>query len=1055
MSSEFNHTVLPPCRDQIVPQEVDSLLGWTAIRFAALMCAFLSGPSILLAQLHSLDVSQYLHTSWTAQDGYFRGIGVSNNGIAQTRDGYIWFLSTTGIFRFDGARFVEWKPPNGESFPGAPPSQMLAARDGSLWIAGHGVAEIRADGTWHRYHELDALTRVRLAEDKDGVIWVGAEISPAPNGFSLFRIDHGKVDSYKLPEFAGLGFTPLFVDSRGRLWADTERGIWQILPGPPKLIHEKTSRTSAFSEDSAGELLYPDAGRIWKLSSEGPPEDYLGKLETNPLNIRALFCDKEGGLWIGTMGQGIVHLHEGRIDHFTSLDGLSSDDVETIFQDQEGNVWVTSPDSIDKFTKPAVPRLTRKQGLSGDSVYSVLTDRLGRTWIGTSNGFNELAADNVSKPIGQFHNDPGFALIQTRTGRILMTTMGRNQVMGPDHRRMISDRSDMVWLEGYKNVFSFAEDGEGTLWAVSQELGLLHLRENGELIEAFNDSKWGDYALSVAFDPRRDGIWFTTHNGKVFFLKDGKILERYGHADGIGNGAARVLQVDDDGGVWLATSTGLGHLMNHKVSVLGIQNGLPCDRVHWMRHDQDHQVWLYTGCGLFSFSERDLSAWIAQPSHSVTITDHLDNTEGVQNTAIGGWYTPQSAMTSDGRILFATRTGLGVLDPRHLNHNSLPPQVYIEAIAADGREITNAGHPSLPAKTGTIHIAYTALSFAAPRKVRFRYKLQGYDKDWSEPVSLREVDYTNLPPGDYQFRVIACNNDGVWNETGDYLAFTIPPSFTQSGWFTVICALAVVGLIYLAYHFRVRQVTGQLHARMYERLAERERIARDLHDTFFQGIQGLLLSFNAATSQLGTEEPARRIFEETLKQSDQLMLEGRELVLDLRTTTSEQNDLPMALAGFGESIQKGTGCSFQMVVNGSTHALHEVIFEELLKIGKEALGNAFRHSGAHSIEAELNYERNELRMRIRDDGNGIDPTILRLGREGHFGLPGMRERAKKVGARLDIWSGAGAGTEVELRIAARLAYASEPSGSIFRKVRRLWSSAQHKTGVDVGERTVD
>jgi signal transduction histidine kinase/ligand-binding sensor domain-containing protein len=996
---------------------------------ARLILSSLLATPLVLAQLHSLDVSQYLHTSWTAQEGYFRGIGVSNNGIAQTADGYIWFLSSTGVFRFDGARFMEWKPPNGESFPGAPPSQMLASRDGSLWIAGHGVAQIRADGTWHRYHELDTLDRVRLAEDKDGVIWAGAENSPTPDSFSLFRIDRGKVSSYKLPEFLGLGFTPLFVDRNGRLWADTEKGIWRILPGPPKLVQKKTLRSPAFSEDSTGALLYEQAGRIRKLSAEGTSEDYLGKAEGNPLNVRAIFCDKEGGLWIGTMGQGIVHLHEGHIDHFTSLDGLSSDVVESIFQDREGNVWVTSPESIDKFTKPAVPRLTRKQGLSGDSVYSVLTDRRGKTWIGTSNGFNELAADHVTRPGTQFHNDPGLALIETHAGRILMTTLRRGQATVPNPGRIVIDGSGMFWLEGYKNVFSFAEDAEGTLWAVSQQLGLLHLRENGDLIEALSDPTWGDYALSVAFDPKRDGIWFTTHNGKVFFLKGGKILERYGRADGLGNGTVRVLHVDDDGGVWMATPVGLAHLRDHKVSILGLKNGLPCDRVHWMQRDRDHHVWLYTGCGLVSFSEHDLSSWIAQPSRSVTITDYLDNTEGVQNTAIGGWYTPLSAMTRDGRILFAMRTGLGLLDPRHLNQNALPPPVYIDGITADGREIENTGHASLPTKTGTIHIAYTALSFAAPRKVRFRYKLQGYDQDWSEPVSLREVNYTNLPPGDYQFRVIACNNDGVWNETGADLAFTIPPAFYQTRWFLFLCLTALICLLWLILRWRMKQVTAAIQERAKVRADERVRIARDLHDTLLQGVQGLTLLFHVAAQELPEGSRTREAMERALATARRLVAEGRDRVNRLRPEHFTHKDLTNAFEAIAADLNYEQRVRFDLKIEGRVEDVTSPVLNELHYIGREAISNAFRHSEASEIAVRLMCGPKGVVLTVADNGNGFDPEAQEINpRPGHWGLRGMNERAEVIGAQLKFNSMPNKGTEVVVTVPADRAYGKRYAG---------------------------
>jgi signal transduction histidine kinase/ligand-binding sensor domain-containing protein len=1005
----------------------------TAIHFAVLICSFLFATPTLVAQLRSLDVSQYLHTSWTAQEGFFRG-GIDS--LAQTPDGYLWLTSAAGLLRFDGVRFVEWKPPGNDPLPRSPLEALLVSKDGSLWIGGRGLAELRTDGAFRRYHELDGLQVEALAEDKDGAIWAGG--SSQPGSSPLCRVYRGKGECYGDTKFMGGWVTALYTDQKGRLWAGANDGIWRIRPGPPMRVAPFPSVVRLFAEDANGTLVFSDGGdEVKALTNEGKVKDYLTRIDGKPVTAWAILNDREGALWIATGGQGIVHIHEGRTDRFTTLDGLSFDFATAIIQDREGNVWVASVSGLDKFTKPAVPRLTRKEGLSEETVESVLTDSDGVSWIGTDGGLDELIGGRLITSNVKLPNSKVTSLFETSTGHMLLATNTPN---------------GMVWLEGRKtvplraasgeNVFEVAEDRHGDLWVVNRESGLLHLRENGDIVETFSRNDLGLRAMLLAFDPIRDGIWLTSTFGELWFFKSGRIVERYGQADGLGDGLLQDPQVDKDGAVWVGTRIGLARLMNGRIAVLGRKNGLPCDAVHWMRRDKDHNVWLYMECGLVSFPERDLSSWIARPSRAVAITHYLDNTAGVQNSLYNGWYTPQTATTKDGRILFTTTSGLSVLDPHNLNQNTLPPEVHIEEITADGREIESAGHVSLPERVRNIHFAYTAPSFAAPRKVRFRYKLEGYDEDWSDPVSVRQATYTNLPPGNYTFRVIACNNDGVWNETGAQLAFTIPPAFTQSLLFKMICFLGFIGLVYLAYRFRIRQVTLQLRGRMYERLAERERIARDLHDTFFQGIQGLLLRFHTATSQLSKEEPARQIFEETLKQSDQVMLEGRELVLDLRATASEQNDLPTAFSNFGEGMRRGSSCDFKVVVNGAIRSLHPVVFEELFKIGKEALSNSFRHSGAHSIEVELNYERSELRIRIRDDGTGIDSTILRQGhRDGHFGLPGMRERAQKVGAHLDVWSKSAAGTEVELRIAARIAYLSERNGSKW-KLPKLWHGAE-------------
>jgi signal transduction histidine kinase len=340
----------------------------------------------------------------------------------------------------------------------------------------------------------------------------------------------------------------------------------------------------------------------------------------------------------------------------------------------------------------------------------------------------------------------------------------------------------------------------------------------------------------------------------------------------------------------------------------------------------------------------------------------------------------------------------------------------------------------LPTRTESIQIDYTALSLAIPTRVRFRCKLDGVDRDWQESGSRRQAFYTNLGPGQYIFQVVACNSDGVWNDAGATVEFTIPPTFAQSAWFKALCVIGLASVLLLTYRLRMAHVTGQLRVRIHERAAERERIARDLHDTFFQSIQGLLLRFHTATSRLQPDDPARPVFEEALTQSDDVMAEGRKLLVHLHGAAPNATDLPGTLADAGEQMREGRSGGFNVAVNGDVRPLHPIVFEELSRIGNEALGNAFRHSGARAVETELDYGPHELRMRIRDDGRGIESSVLKKGgRDGHLGLASMRERSRNIGARLEIWSRTGVGTEIDVRLPADLAYSDQPG-----KRRRFW-----------------
>jgi signal transduction histidine kinase len=331
--------------------------------------------------------------------------------------------------------------------------------------------------------------------------------------------------------------------------------------------------------------------------------------------------------------------------------------------------------------------------------------------------------------------------------------------------------------------------------------------------------------------------------------------------------------------------------------------------------------------------------------------------------------------------------------------------------------------------TRSLEIDYTALSLSIPERVHFRYKLEGFDKDWQEAGNRRQAFYTNLPPGRYSFQVTACNNDGVWNTTGVTLPIGLPATFLQSWYFKALCATVVAGLLWCAYLFRINQAEARIRTRLYERLGERERIARDLHDTFFQGIQGLLLRFDLGMKRLAKGDPVRALLEDALTQSDVVMRQGRELVLDLRTRSTEAGDLAHDLEAAAAEFAKHYPARFVLVVTGKERALNSLIAEELYKLGSEALFNSFRHASASSIEAEISFGANELGLNIRDDGTGVSQDILQHGGvDKHYGLPGMKERAEQIGARFSIFSRTGAGTEIEVRIPSRVAYRSARRG---------------------------
>jgi signal transduction histidine kinase/ligand-binding sensor domain-containing protein len=972
----------------------------------------------VLAQVRSLDISQYAHTSWNAQDGYFGG---SAHSVSQASDGNLWLTSNSGVLRFDGVRFVALAPPTTDSLPGHPIQSVFGSKNGSLWIGGAGLVEITTAGEFRRYHELDKLEIEIFAEDKDGGIWAGG--APVHGSPPLCRVHGGKVDCYG-DDRSMVGVKDLYSDEQGHLWAGAADGVWRVYPGPPERVATQ-DYVAAVRTDKTGTLIFSSGLGIQTLSKQWEVGSGPILIEGKPIKVLSMFKDREGALWIGTRGQGLVHVHEGRVDRFTTLDGLSSDLIYAIFQDREGSLWAASSSGLDRFTKTAVTRITRKQGLSSDEVLTVLADRRSGVWIGTQGGLDQLIGDRIVESKVKLPSVRAASMIETSKGRLLVTTITDN---------------GMVWLEKDKAVplkaksgastFEIAQDDHGDLWMVNRELGLLHLHANGDAIKTikWKELKMGSY--SVVFDPNRQGLWLGSPDGELALFKDGKVVERFGPTDGLGAGVLRDIQVDHDGAVWVSTQIGLARLMNGKIQTLGTKNGLPCDITHWMRRDDDQNVWLYTECGLVSFSDKDLASWIAQPTYRVTVKKHFDNTDGVECTGYNGWYSPQATKMSDGRVLFAMTTGLGVLDPRNLNQNTLAPPVQIEEVFVDGKTAQRSDHLLLPKRSRTVRLTYTALSLVAPRKVKFRYRLEGFDSNWSEPVSLREATYTNLPPGDYKFRVIACNNDGVWNEAGASLTFSIAPAFYQMTWFRVFCAAAFLLLLWAAYRVRVQRLQRQFAIGFEARMNERSRIARELHDTLLQTFQGLILNFQRARNLLpGRPDEALKSLDTALEKAESAIMEGRDAIHDIRDSAPHEFDLAEVLSALGKELASEKGNSalpvFHVVVEGTAKTMNPVVSEEIYRIAREALRNAYHHSHARNIEAEISYEKELLKVRVRDDGSGISENHLgSSGRAGHYGLQGMRERAARIGAGLDIWSKDGAGAEIELRVPHTIAYAA-------------------------------
>jgi signal transduction histidine kinase len=558
------------------------------------------------------------------------------------------------------------------------------------------------------------------------------------------------------------------------------------------------------------------------------------------------------------------------------------------------------------------------------------------------------------------------------------------------------------------------------LWVSVSRIGVFRVVD-GEWVEYGNLDALPRAVAHVAVSDESGTVWLGYSNNRIARVNGG-LVQIFDTRQGLGVG--NVLAIFARGGqVWVGGELGFARLDGDRfVSIHGASE-LQFRGISGIVRARNGDFWLNGGDGVTHIARQEIERVVEDAGHRVQL-ETFNYLDGILGTAVQLRPQPSAIETTDGRIWFSMTAGIVSIDALHLVRNTLAPPVTIWSLTSGTVRYPKLGTElHLPVRSTDVQIEYSAGSLTVPERVHFRYRLEGSDRDWQEAGARREANYTNLGPGHYTFRVIASNNDGVWNNTGASINFTIAPAFYQTNWFYGACGLVCVAILAGLYRVRMRQVAAQVRGRLEARLAERERIARDLHDTLLQGMQGLIWRFQAAADRLPPDEPARQVLEQSLDRADQLLAESRDKVKDLRPAAPGVADLARALAAEGEQFAQLHAARFRMSVQGHCRDLHPIVREEGFLIGREALANAFRHAGAADIEAEVTYDNRALHVRIRDDGQGIGMAVLNSGgRPGHFGLIGMRERAKKLGANLEVWSKPGAGTEVDLQVAAEVAY---------------------------------
>lgn len=976
-------------------------------------------------------ISQLSHRAWTARDGAPSQI----TALAQTTDGYLWIGTTHGLFRFDGIHFELYQPQTGEPFQSIDIFSLLAVPDDGLWIGYRfGGISFLKDGRVVNYAERDGLPpgRVaRIARDRDGVIWAGVQ-----TGLARFQGGRWKTVGEDWG-FTGKPVLGVFVDRQGTLWVGGGGTVNYLPPGTRKFLPtgEQVGEVPQIVDGPGGTVWMTDVNhtsvRQVQMASDRRPSIGPNILDGS---LGFLF-DREDSLWVTTgegllrvrfperlAGQRVVRRDKG-VEVFNVKSGLTADFGWPILEDREGNIWVGSSAGLDQFRDiPLLPvpfyvrdsQFALTAGDEGD----VWTGNIGRRTTRIHSGTWEIETLPMFTGAG-LHGSSDELWLQEKTG-ILRLQAG--------HQQRIAWPKAVHLAQNYS--WPMAMDRSGALWVSIDLAGIF--RWDGSSWTHFNTPP--DFANLVPLSASTDSIgriWFGYGGGTVALI-DGERMQTFTRQNGITVGSVKAIS-GDARTLWIGGELGLAVFDGTHFRPIHTAGEDALGGISGIVETADGALWLGTARGVIHIPPAEIKRALEEPAYGVDY-ELFDDRDGLPGIIQQGRPFPTAVQATDGRLWFATTGGVATLDPKRFFRNQAPPPVSIRSILADGKTYWPSGPLDLPPRTANLQIDYTALSLAVPERARFRYRLDGLDTAWHDAGTRRQAFYTNLSPRRYRFRVQACNDAGVWNEAGATVDFSIRPTFYQTTWFLILCGLGIATALLMVYLIRLRRMTAIFQGRLEERLDERERIARELHDTLLQSVQGLILRFHAVAKQIPEHEPSRRTMEQALDRADEVMAEGRERVRNLRAASDAPGDLSEAFHHVGEELAQDGRIAFRVLVEGPARELHPIVREEAFSIGREALINAFQHGRGLHVEVEIAYDRKELRLRFRDDGRGIDAEILKAGgRPGHWGLQGMRERAEKMGGHLEVWSGPKTGTEVELRIPASTAYRSA-----LAKPRGLW-----------------
>ena len=987
---------------------------------------------------HALDAtkatSQYVHDKWGADRGF---LGGHVYAIAESNDGYLWIGTERGLVRYDGSNFSLVQRPIANTGSLGPVRSLVSDGEGSLWIKVDGPRLLRyRDGGFEDAAHLfspNPLTFSAICSDN------GTGVLVAATGSDIFLYKNGKVETALGAKDVPGAVTSMSRTMDGEIWMATSDGGLYRSSGQSVIDVSKVvagRKINQLLSASNGWLWVVTDNGILQIASDGTIQNDFS-MWTPGLQALALKVDHEGNTWIGT-NRGLLRVAPSGAISSDFIDRQKEGAVTALYLDDAESIWYGGSHGIERLRDGTFTTYTSSQGLPPTGTGPVYVDSDGHTWFAPLTG-------------GLYW------LKQGHVGRVTAGDLGKDVVNS---------------ISGCNNE----------IWVGRQSGGLTALTLNGNTINIRRLTSKDGLAQGpiVSVHCSRDGtIWAGTASAGVSSFKDGQ-FKTFSMADGLSSNSVNSIVEAHDGTMWFATRGGLDSFASGHWSSWTVRNGLPASEIDTIFEDSKGTLWIATSEGLAYISSGHLHQppvlpealreqilgitegrhgflWFATPDHVVQLDRDRLMSGSIEDSDPQLYYATDGLLgisevrrdrsivtDSSGHVWLALSSGLAMADSESILSRFTPVGVRINAMSVDGLEQNIRALQRLSSGPRNVTLKYDAAGLSAPQGLEFRYKLDGYDRGWSDVVSSRQAVYRNLGPGVYRFHVIASSGEGLWNGAEDSYSFIVNPAFWQTWWFRLSCFTAIALVSLLLYRLHMNRLTRQINLNFQERLAERTRIARELHDTLLQSFQGLILRFQAVERLLPARPvEARAALNGALDRADQAILEGRDAIRNIRSSTRETRELAQTLSEMIADLKEESGeeatnsIIFSLVVEGEPRDISPFLSEEICSIGREALRNSLLHAKPHRIETEISYSDSHLRLRFRDDGVGIDaPIVQQGGRAGHWGIAGMQERAKQIQAQFNLWSKEGAGTEVEVTLPARVVYGRRLARSGFHPFRK-------------------